>query len=218
MTLARGPERIALSFDPRLQGLEDNVRFRMTYEGDLKHNGGVDHIHTIRKKFHLQLKRLWEIHPMLLWRNQGTGAERHAEKLADRYERGAYRFVPLASDLCVSEYGEAPPIVSLDILFLRSGPPGGLRNTGDIDNRLNTIFDALRMPTQTQELGSYKTPEEGENPFYVLMHDDKIVGNVSIVTDTLLEPTPGQALYSTHDARIIIAVEIQTPEGHNYAP
>ena len=40
---------------------------------------------------------------------------------------------------------------ALDILMLRKGPPGRVRT--DIDNRLKTLFDALRMARSPEELG-----------------------------------------------------------------
>lgn len=39
--------------------------FRLTYEGPLQHDGGADHKHEIRKVFYEQLKRLWEIQPII---------------------------------------------------------------------------------------------------------------------------------------------------------
>jgi hypothetical protein len=37
----------------------------------------------------------------------------------------------------------------LNILFLRADIPGKVVQSGDIDNRLKTLFDALRMPQPT---------------------------------------------------------------------
>ena len=61
-------------------------------------------------------------------------------------------------------------ICKLDILMLRKGPPG--KTLYDIDNRLKTIFDALRMAQNSQELGhstsaGKQEPESEERPFYV---------------------------------------------------
>ena len=79
--------------------------------------------------------------------------------------------------------------------------------SGDIDNRLKTIFDALRMPVSKEELGGYETPEADETPFYCLLTDDKLISRVSVETDTLLQPTSPQA--GDNDARLIIAVKVK---------
>ena len=84
-------------------------------------------------------------------------------------------------------------ICALDILLLRDGKPG--KTLTDLDNRLKTIFDALRMPSGPQELGAdtdrgQQTPAAGENPFYVVLEDDKFITHLSVTTDTLLEPIP----------------------------
>ena len=41
------------------------MEFRLTYEGELISRGPPPHVHAIRKKFHKQLKRLWDEHPVL---------------------------------------------------------------------------------------------------------------------------------------------------------
>ena len=79
--------------------------------------------------------------------------------------------------------------------------------SGDIDNRLKTIFDALRMPASKDELGGYETPEEGETPFYCLLTDDKLISRVSVETDTLLQPTSLEA--GDNDARLVILIKLR---------
>ncbi len=195
------------------------MNFRLTYEGPLMGNGSADHKHQIRRVFHKQLKRLWEIYPPLAeWNRsdilQHPALKRRSDVLGDNYTRCGYRFVPIACDPNdPNRPYDPPPIVSLDVLFLRSGPPGGLLKGADIDNRLKTLFDALRMPASSQELGKYIAPEDGENPFYVLMDDDRLVGNVSVATDMLLEPTPGAVPHDKTDARLIVSVSIRSPHG-----
>ena len=49
------------------------MKFRLTYEGLLKANGSTQHKHEIRKAFHPQLKRLWEVEPNLMeWGKGGA--------------------------------------------------------------------------------------------------------------------------------------------------
>jgi hypothetical protein len=73
----------------------------------------------------------------------------------------------------------------LDILFLRSDRAGSLIKSGDIDNRLKTLFDALRMPESKAELGGYEKPIDDEDPFFVLLQDDKLITHISVETDVL---------------------------------
>ena len=113
---------------------------------------------------------------------------------------GNYRFVPLVTQ-------RLSLTCSLDILFLRTDIPGSILQSGDIDNRLKTLFDALRKPSNTGELGGYLSPEEGEDPFFCLLEDDKLINHISVVTDRLFEPTGKD--YDTNDARLVIKVGIR---------
>lgn len=73
---------------------------------------------------------------------------------------GAFRFAPLVT----TRYDL---IATIELLFLRPEPPGRLISQGgDIDNRLKTLFDALRMPRVTSELPSGDAPRQDEDPFF----------------------------------------------------
>jgi hypothetical protein len=85
-------------------------------------------------------------------------------------------------------------LVSLDILLLRPEPPGAfIVSGGDIDNRLKTLFDALRTPVSEQELPTNFTVQADENPFLTLLEDDQQVVRVNVETDVLLEPVSSQS-------------------------
>jgi hypothetical protein len=186
------------------------VKFHLTYQGELKHNSaaGADHVQEIRKQFHPQLCKLWNSHPLLLqWPHPQLNSQHHPQRMRDflahEFERLGYHFVPLA----MTRYNA---LVSLEILFLRAGVPGTILRSADLDGRLKTLLDGLRMPTQKQEFGSYDKPAEGEDPFYCLMEDDKLVSNLSIKTDALLQPTAADGRLHTHDARVVIGVHVGT--------
>jgi hypothetical protein len=133
------------------------------------------------------------------------------EGIADKYKRCGYRFVPLAT----STTPNLTILVGVEILFLRQGEPGTLMKSGDIDGRLKTLFDALRMPSSQGELGGYDTPSDGEDPFFVLMEDDKLLSHVSVETDTLLQPTPtANAEIKPNDARLVITVSVRPHRVH----
>lgn len=187
------------------------MQFRLTYGGMLKSTGNrsdAAHVHQIRRVFHAQLRKFWLSHPYLkdaLWSDAITG--RHVptkllrDKVAEEWARfDGYNFVPLVTESLSLACG-------LDVLFLRPSMPGEIMKSGDIDGRMKTIFDALRMPESKSELGGYDEPLEDESPFYVLLQDDKLISHISIATDILLEPT--RAYAGPNDARLVISVSIK---------
>jgi hypothetical protein len=187
------------------------MKFKLTYEGLLfgasTNNTRAAHKHEMRKRFHPQLKRLWETAPALKdWIDypNSTYSEKggipRRDNLANHFSKvSGYRFCPLITKgLGVH--------CDLDIVFLRTEPPGQIINSGDIDNRLKTIFDALRMPATVAELGGH-SPDPGEDPFYCLLEDDNLVSNLSIQTATLLQPTGDD--YDPNDSRLLISVTMQ---------
>jgi hypothetical protein len=187
------------------------MEFRLTYEGGLlgssRNNTRAAHKHEIRRVFHAQLRQYWKVHPYLsvALRSHRRLAQYNPpilrrDFLAQEYARLGYNFVPLVTE-------DLSLFCSIDVLFLRPSMPGEAMASGDIDNRLKTIFDALRMPVSKEELGGYETPEADETPFYCLLTDDKLISRVSVETDTLLQPTSPQA--GDNDARLIIAVKVK---------
>lgn len=215
-------------FSPRdYEPDEDAVRFRLTYEGELhpsaNDNSYTWNKHQIRKIFHPQLKRLWEstaflqegadhpipsqsvqVHPSkeaLMFVTLRPFAGR-VQRLGAHFARGDYNFVPLVTeDLFL--------LCEIDVLFLRQDPPGKIISSGDIDGRLKTLFDALRIPRGTEEIqereGKYVGPTQYERPFYCLLEDDKLISRVTVETDTMLEAVGG-GIPSKSDARLVVTV------------
>lgn len=187
------------------------MEFRLTYEGPLygasNGNTRASHKHDIRRVFHRQLRQFWQVHPFLRnapWRKRLEGhvfpTKRWHDHLAEQWRQLDYTFIPLVShDLSL--------ICGLDILFMRPGTPGEILRSGDIDNRLKTLFDALRMPANKDELGGNNVPTADETPFYCLLTDDKLVAHVSVETDILLEPTKPDA--DDNDCRLVIRVKLK---------
>ena len=156
------------------------MEFRLTYEGLLLGASRVDtrseHKHGIRKSLHPQLRRLWDVVPHLnapqktLWPTQiyvngpPPPPPPRSEELAAKFSFNGFRFVPLVTQ-------ELSLICGIEILFLRPDHPGGVIKSGDLDNRLKTLFDALRMPSRG-EVTEKMSPTEDENPFYCLLEDD----------------------------------------------
>jgi hypothetical protein len=194
--------------DPAERPEDFAMEFRLTYEGRVASGNSAtpQHKHAIRRVFHKQLKAFWNSHPFLpqeqawggkfaasLPKNTPSPPNRIAESAA-YYARGHYHFVPLVFD-------EQRLLCHLDILFLRPGLPGAALQGGDLDNRMKTLFDALKVPE-----GINGQPEDGEDPFFVLLEDDQLVTRVSVETDQLLQPTAPDA--GQQDARLVITVRL----------
>ena len=186
------------------------MEFRLTYEGQLlgasRNNTRALHKHEIRKAFHPQLRKVWKATPWfeslrdplpdyVISINRPPDRSR-LEVLPERFKCGQFNLVPLVTrDLDLK--------CGLEILFLRPDYPGGIVRSGDIDNRLKTLFDALRIPGPDAELGG-ATPQRDENPLFCLLEDDSLITRVSVETDLLLAPIAGDV----NDARIVISVSI----------
>lgn len=205
------------------------MQFRLTYQGTLLSENGkgkissarATHKQYIRRQFHHQLKRLWSLNrflrgsdplldrhgsPLNLQVLGHTGANHTIDALADRFKIDEYNFVPLITD-------NIGALCSIDVLYLRNGPPGSVFSAGDLDNRLKTLFDALTMPKDRGQLGDYTSPESDEIPFFCLLQDDALVTRVTAETDTLLSPVQNDQ----DDARVIVTVRtlLVEPRGDN---
>ena len=209
------------------------VEFRLIYQGPLpperddgrRESARAWDKHKLRKHFHLQLRELWKQHPDLHRQAQTkflrihkppygvqveyarppeqAGAKTWIDHIADDHiVCNGNRFVPL-----VSEVGGFT--CSLDILFLRRDNPGSLiRHGGDIDSRIKVLFDGLKMPIQVSELGGWPIDAD-ENPFFVLLEDDKLVTNVTVTTDRLI--VPQKADEDVNDVLLVTHVTVVNP-------
>jgi len=184
------------------------VEFRLTYEGKLLSHREPSskrslHKHEIRRRFHIQLLSLWENNHTLkalaesrLDMGTQQSSMSYLEGAAEKYKGHGFRWVPLVTE-------RMSLICKIDVLMLRWGPPGHIVNRGDIDNRLKTIFDALKIPDTLAALGG-AIPQAGEDPFFVLLEDDRLITHVSVETDTLLEPVNGDE----HDVRLVLTIRV----------
>jgi hypothetical protein len=190
------------------------------YSGNqLTSNGSPADKHAVRREFHGQLKRLWFAKPRLralarvyggtplrdAGRNDFTDDEAISaffSKLGSSYERGGFHFVPVVEDSLQLN-------VSLDILFLRPDDHPLIQQGGDLDNRLKTLFDSLRVPDSTNGLGGQ--PEQGEEPFFVLLQDDRLITEFKVSTDTLLM-LPTRRAFDPKDSFLVIDVKLTMRE------
>jgi hypothetical protein len=96
-------------------------------------------------------------------------------------------------------------VAALDVLFLRHQAPGQmLYEGGDIDNRIKTLLDALRMPSvgELQQIG--QTAQYDEQPFYCLLQDDALVTKLTVETDRLLIDS------DAHDLLAVLHVHVRS--------
>ena len=91
--------------------------------------------------------------------------------------------------------------------MLRPELPGGIVTSGgDIDNRLKTLFDALRVPGVPQEIALSTRQSSTREPNFTLLEDDALITRVNIETDRLLAaPDPSQV-------RLIIRVNVRASQ------
>jgi hypothetical protein len=208
------------------------VEFRLVYSGRLlgasRNDTRATHKHFIRREFHPQLARLWRTKPLLSELAESFGRremnayysanpndreltfQSGVDFLANKWSRGNYKFVPLVTaGLCLQ--------CSLDILFLRPEEPGLLIRSGDLDARVKTVFDALRVPDNLDEIGNNE-PKEGETPFYCFIADDKLISSISVTTDQLLL-LPHERQLNANDALLIVHIKLRQtrPASYNWA-
>jgi hypothetical protein len=242
MCAASQTSEIIYTTDEPLQE-ENIVQFRLLYSGQLLGAGKSDTRaslkHEIRLEFHPQLKRLWETKNGLLamaeFRSQNW-LEAHPtearfqfpsdvppEKLSDwvredrirkgrtwlaeKWERCGRGYIPLVTEeMCTR--------CSLEILFLRPEEPGLIIKGGDLDNRMKTLFDALRIPSNLAEAGGEKG-KEGDEPIYCLLEDDRLISEIRIITDHLLL-LPHSKAFHANDVFLVIDVKINPAPQSNY--
>ncbi len=197
----------------RIEG-EPEVEFRLKYDGPLlaeQRSASPTRItnkHLIRKEIHKQLAVLWKsAHALRQIRTMRHPLEKDKtefEWLAANFSRCGFRFVPVVCR-------RFRLICDLDILFLRRDEPGNIvKPGGDVDNRINTLFDALRIPGECSELGKGCKPDADEDPFYCLLEDDSLITGFRITTDRLLVPQGPDE--HANEVSLVITVKVRPSE------
>lgn len=209
------------------------MKFTLTYDGELPSAGNrnprVREKWEIRKAIHPQLLELWGTsdelgrlsvrqvptisggyfavethHSVAPVPTFGTVEKRDQHiHLCEPLEVRGKRFFPLVRESLALG-------CALDILFLRKEEPGKLiLQGGDIDNRIKTLFDALRMPTPDDFNGT-----EGElpDPLCCLLESDALITDCAIKTDRLLT-RPNS---SPSEVRLVIEVKVKVMRVRSY--
>ena len=130
------------------------MQFRLVYQGRLRSNGDSRHKQEIRRALQPQLRELWT-HPPLDRTEISLDHPAPPEGLSVIHPVGVFWFAPLICE-------EVKLLAELEVTMLRPTRPGGLiRQGGDIDNQLKTLFgralESLRSQRPPKEMVQQKT-------------------------------------------------------------
>jgi hypothetical protein len=200
------------------------MEFRLTYEGPVLsiqgHPRGDQVIkasqrenkYKMRLAFHAQLKRLWAITPFLntgersgpsaLLLEDSEPAAYDRDTLAAKHQLFGFNWVPLVTT-------HLNLICGLDVLFLRPDPPGAVVWRGDVDNRIKTLIDALKIPDANEDY-SARVPSDDQRPMYCLLEDDRLVTKLAVETDQLLDAASDKE----DRVKLIVTVRLRPYETH----
>lgn len=175
------------------------MEFRLVYRGklfaarDSDNPDRLKQMHDIRREMHKQLDELWKTNFLLKDLRDirmgfkddsvpsGTRVNTRLEENAKMHESFGIRWAPL---IC-NAYGL---LCRMEILFLRPESKGGVVHSGgDLDNRIKTLFDALRIPS-TKQLPDSLDAKNEPSPFFCLLEDDNRIIDFRVIADRLLEP------------------------------
>jgi hypothetical protein len=214
------------------------MKFTLTYDGPLPSIGNTfsaakrKEVWSIREQISDQLADLWTNHPSL----KIVNAHRHTLKTEsfinqERHHLNEvptepfapleqYEYIDICSPTTIAEFTFIPLVrdsiglvCSLDILFLRAGPKGNVYKAGDLDNRIKTLLDALRVPSADEiNATALERHKETKRQMYTLLEDDKFVTGLSVKTAQLLNP-PG---VSDREVRLVIDVDVRVTHPRTY--
>lgn len=211
------------------------MKLTLTYDGQLSSSGNgskkAEKKWELRRNFHDQLSELWQISPTLKFAakvsvpthggaflipdqyhglpqrelNQSYGESEKIQLFAPIEKHGKL-FTPLVRN-------SAALVCGIDVLFLRREEPGKVfqkGHRGDLDNRLKTLFDGLRMPEHVEEVeaGGPDIPQ----PMYCLLEDDELITAINVRTGQLL----AGANRSRDEVRLVIDVTIKATQVRAY--
>jgi hypothetical protein len=156
------------------------MEFRLTYRGSLASNGSLEQKQALRRAFNPQLAELWRLKTL----------SEIPHFLSPTPDEGRTSLLCVVGGFtcCAVVSSRIALVADLEILLLRPQEPGSLLgHGGDLDNRLKTLLDALRLPS-ANEIPNGDAPDANEDPFHCLLEDDALVSKLAITTDRLLAP------------------------------
>jgi len=157
---------------------EQQMEFHLVYQGELTSSGNRNKHTPLKDSIRLylsnQLENVWKTKKPL------TFLTKQIPKLAERFPFNEKHYVPMIQ----KEVGLS---CALDILLLR-GDLGGPIVSGDLDGRIKTLIDALRLPVLGESVSHGGAPL-----VYCLLEDDKLVSEIKVTADHLFA-TPEQVI------------------------
>jgi hypothetical protein len=164
------------------------MQFRLLYEGPIAPRQRINaaDIHYIRMQLHPQLEALWRYKPLSDIAHRLRETAPHPGEIALLERSNNVLFAPLVTR-------KNHLACELSTTLLRQQPPGQLLGEGgDLDNRLKTLLDALRMPSKAEAQQAEIGIRSDDDPIHCLLQDDALVTKVSVETDRLLRPAADQ--------------------------
>jgi len=201
----------------------DLMKFTLTYQGPLlaasNNATRAKEKWEIRKALRPQLVKLWQTHPVLM----GFGIKAHvplSSGISAPSGNVAVTFsttsgtppatnAPLTTPMLVRGQSFLPIVresmglaCGLNVIFLRQEDPGSaVKQGGDLDNRLKTLFDGLRVPNDSDLDAGWPDAD----PFHCLLEQDALITGVHIETDRLLTGPSA----NVHEVHLIIEVTVR---------
>jgi hypothetical protein len=180
------------------------VEFTLYYRGPLKANAGRKDKHKLREYFHRQLRKL--LNQLPLNRHRGLIDSQSGVEIGEVMILGGEEIPTVVRTVGVYTFASVVHsaidlVADLTITFLRPEPPGAIvTQGGDIDNRIKTFLDALKMPNEPQDIPQGALPSADEHPLFCLLEDDNLITGLNIKTDRWLEPNvpSSQVVLLTH--------------------
>ena len=198
------------------------MEFRLLFSGDLPSTGNkskASEVHAIRRTFHPQLRRLWTAEENLrqLASNFVTEDPRPVNErttVLRENDRFSYGIKAIGANWTKAGFDWVPLVTkdmalrcAIDVLLLRPDIEDRfIFRRGDLDGHIKTLIDALKMPENADGVGK-AVPQPDEMPFFVLLHDDRLVTEVRVTTDKLLL-LPNQSDVKPNDCLAIIHVRL----------
>lgn len=196
--------------------VETLMEFYLRYRGPLPATARGDSRakdkDRIRHFISPQLEEFWKVYPPLsrialhampigIIKGNRVESNDFGVHPANRFYRISFKqwhFIPL-----VTRSNEW--VCNIAIRFLRRSDPGDvIQQDGDLDNRLKTFFDGLRIPHSEPEV---ITDTPNKRNCFCLLEDDSLIAGFSIETGRLLGPLGEQETESDVDISIHVTVK-----------
>jgi hypothetical protein len=195
------------------------VEFYVQYEGRLPSQNSKDkenrrvETHRIRRHFHSQLLRLWNDRFSALTNlpPRGTpGINEHRRRFLED-KSASVRDTEFLVFPIVTKAEHL--VCALDITLYRHDKPGSFVGpSGDLDNRLKVLFDAMTIPNASQLDGL--APEQGERPLFCLLEDDALIVDLRIKAVQLW--TTVDSNEEKRDFKVAVNVKVSSTEFAGY--